>query len=95
MAGATGIEPVTRPVWKGVPVGAFQRQGTIGLIGNLLPGPQSVTSKPPEREKLNAVRAAFKAGVKPSQIAWQFGLAQADVRKALASDASRRGPDRG
>jgi hypothetical protein len=34
--------------------------------------------------KLNAVRAAFKAGVKPSQIARQFGLSQCDVRKALA-----------
>jgi hypothetical protein len=35
--------------------------------------------------KLNAVRAAFKAGVKPSQIARQFGLSQSEVRKALAS----------
>jgi transposase-like protein len=43
--------------------------------------------------KPNAVRAAFKAGVKPSQIARQFGLSQSDVRKALASDASRRAPD--
>ena len=34
--------------------------------------------------KLNAVRAAFKAGVKPSQIARQFGLSQADMRQALA-----------
>jgi predicted DNA-binding protein (UPF0251 family) len=39
--------------------------------------------------KMNAVRAAFKVGVKPSQIARQFGLSQSDVRKALASDASR------
>jgi hypothetical protein len=31
--------------------------------------------------KLNAVRAAFKAGVEPSQIARQFGLSQSDVRK--------------
>jgi hypothetical protein len=44
--------------------------------------------------KMNAVRAAFKAGVKPSQIARQFGLSQSDVRKALASDASRRAPGR-
>ena len=36
--------------------------------------------------KLNAVRAAFKAGVRPSKIAKQFGIPQADVRKALASD---------
>jgi hypothetical protein len=40
--------------------------------------------------KLNAVRAAFKAGVKPSQIARQFGISQSDVRKALARDASSR-----
>jgi predicted DNA-binding protein (UPF0251 family) len=39
--------------------------------------------------KLNAVRAAFKAGLKPSQIARQFGLSQSDVRKAVASEASR------
>jgi hypothetical protein len=44
--------------------------------------------------KLNAVRAAFKAGVKPSQIARQFGLSQSEVRNALASNASRRAPDR-
>jgi hypothetical protein len=37
--------------------------------------------------KMNAVRAAFKAGVKPSQIARQFGLSQSDVRQALASGA--------
>jgi hypothetical protein len=36
--------------------------------------------------KLNAVRAAFKAGVTPSRIARQFGIPQSDVRKALASD---------
>src|SRR3954471_9988485 len=30
--------------------------------------------------KLNAVRAAFKAGVKPSAIARQFGISQSDVR---------------
>jgi len=36
--------------------------------------------------KLSAVRAAFKAGVRPSKIAKQFGIAQSDVRKVLASD---------
>jgi hypothetical protein len=45
--------------------------------------------------KLNAVRAAFKAGVKPSRIARQFGLSQSDVLKALASDATARAPNRG
>jgi hypothetical protein len=34
--------------------------------------------------KLNAVRAAFKVGVKPSQIAVSSALSQSDVRKALA-----------
>jgi hypothetical protein len=36
--------------------------------------------------KLNAIRAAFKAGVKPSRIAREFGLSQSDVRKALAAE---------
>lgn len=49
--------------------------------------PAAVTSLP--SGKLNAVRAAFKAGVKPSQIARQFGISQADLRKALARDGSK------
>src|SRR5215470_15608356 len=40
--------------------------------------------------KLNAVRAAFKAGITPSRIARQFGISQSDVRKALASDTAKR-----
>jgi hypothetical protein len=39
--------------------------------------------------RLNAVRAAFKAGVKPSAIAKQFGISQSDVRKALAQGTGR------
>jgi transposase-like protein len=39
--------------------------------------------------KLNAVRAAFKAGVTPSRIARQFGISQSNVRKALASDQKK------
>src|SRR4029077_14228215 len=39
--------------------------------------------------KLNAVRAAFKAGVTPSRIARQFGISQSDIRKALASDVAK------
>jgi hypothetical protein len=42
--------------------------------------------------KLNAVRAAFKAGISPSKIARQFVLSQSDVRKALANDGSSRKP---
>jgi predicted DNA-binding protein (UPF0251 family) len=37
------------------------------------------------RGQANAVRAALKAGIKPSQIARQFGISQSDVRKVLAS----------
>ena len=37
------------------------------------------------RGQVNAVRAATKAGIKPSQIARQFGISQSDVRKVLAS----------
>jgi hypothetical protein len=39
------------------------------------------------RGQVNAVRAAFKAGIKPSVIARQFRISQSDVRKVLASDA--------
>jgi hypothetical protein len=42
---------------------------------------QSVSLTP---GKLNAVRAAFKAGVSISKIGRQFGIPQADVRKALS-----------
>jgi hypothetical protein len=40
--------------------------------------------------KVNAVRAAFKAGVTPSRIARQFGISQADVRNALVSGDAKR-----
>jgi uncharacterized protein (DUF433 family) len=39
--------------------------------------------------KLNAVRAAFKAGVTPARIAREFGISRSDVQRALASDAKR------
>jgi len=42
------------------------------------------------RGQVNAVRAAFKAGVTPSRIARQFGLSQSDVRKALSYDEPKR-----
>jgi hypothetical protein len=44
-----------------------------------------VTTVSLTRGQLNAVRAALKAGVKPSQIARQFGISQSDVRKVLVS----------
>jgi hypothetical protein len=42
------------------------------------------------RGQVNAVRAAFKAGITPSRIARQFGLSRSNVRKALASDESKQ-----
>jgi hypothetical protein len=51
---------------------------------------QVVTAAPLTQGKLNAVRAAFKAGVTPSRIARQFGISQSDVRKALTSDTGKR-----
>jgi hypothetical protein len=66
--------------------------------GKKLPGQEETTS--PKRHiedaavsltpgKLNAVRAAFKAGVTPSKIARQFGMPQSEVRKALAGVLSK------
>jgi hypothetical protein len=44
------------------------------------------------RGQVNAVRAAFKAGITPSRIARQFGIFQSDVREVLASDnATQKG----
>ena len=43
------------------------------------------------RGQVNAVRAAFKAGITPSRIARQFGISQSDVRKVLASESRREG----
>ena len=44
------------------------------------------------RGQVSAVRAALKAGIKPSQIARQFGISQSDVRKVLASDTAKQMP---
>jgi hypothetical protein len=41
------------------------------------------------RGQINAVQAAFRAGVTPTRIARQFGLSQSDVRKALVSDMKK------
>jgi hypothetical protein len=54
-------------------------------------GKASKTRQPEDNLRLtsgqqNAVRAAFKAGVKPSTIARQFRISQSEVRKALAKE---------
>jgi DNA invertase Pin-like site-specific DNA recombinase len=50
---------------------------------------KEVDAPPLAQGKLNAVRAAFKAGVRPSRIAREFGISHADVRRALASDPAK------
>jgi hypothetical protein len=68
--------------------------------GRKLPEPDENSRKPRVETaaatlpsgKLNAVRAAFKAGVKPSYIARQFGISQADVRKALMTEGLKTWP---
>lgn len=42
------------------------------------------------RGQVNAIRAAFKAGISPPRIARQFGVSLSNVRKALASDQQKR-----
>ena len=42
------------------------------------------------RGQVNAVRSAFRAGITPSRIAREFGISESDVRKALASDETKR-----
>jgi len=46
-------------------------------------------SPPLPQGKLNAVRAAFKAGITPARIAREFGLSRADVQRALAGDGKK------
>ena len=49
-----------------------------------------LAASPLTQGRVNAVRAAFKAGITPARIARQFGLSQTDVRKAISSDEPRR-----
>ena len=66
--------------------------------GKKVPLSDEPSSKKPIKEvapplaqgKLNAVRAAFKAGLTPSRIGRQFGISQSDVRKALAFGETKR-----
>jgi hypothetical protein len=66
---------------EGGPTTAGSRSGRAPDVG-----PSSLTTG-----KLNAVRAAFRAGVKPAAIARQFGISQADVKNALAGYGHKSG----
>ncbi len=51
--------------------------------------PETVAASLPQG-KLNAVRAAFKAGVTPARIAREFGLSRSDVQRALVGHKDRK-----
>ena len=57
-----------------------------GSGGSLRRRPVETSSSSLTQGQLNAVRAAFKAGITPSRIARQFRIPQSDVQKALAID---------
>ncbi len=67
-----------------------RRGRTLPTSDKLSQKRHSETTAPPMTAgRLNAIRAAFRAGVTPSRIARQFGISQSDVRKALASDKAK------
>ncbi|MGC1916413.1 MAG: hypothetical protein WA710_14660 [Pseudolabrys sp.] len=49
-----------------------------------------MVAPPLPQGKLNAIRAAFKAGFTPSRIARQFRISQSEVKKALASNEKKQ-----
>ena len=64
-----------------------KRRGRHTTPTNKRPPTRPLESAPSlTRGQLNAVHAAFKAGITPARIARQFGLSQSDVRTALKSD---------
>src|SRR5450830_1204303 len=67
-----------------------QRGKNLSVSDEISRKPQTKEVAPPLAQgKLNAVRAAFKAGVRPSRIARQFGVSLSDVKKVLASDEKK------
>jgi hypothetical protein len=67
--------------------------------GKITPASEKTLSKRVEaasvsltRGKLNAVLAAFKAGVTPARIARGFGIPQSDVRKVIAGLSEKEKP---
>lgn len=71
--------PVAKPEPRSTE-GTSQRrqQAAASKTGKVKGEPLALT-----QSKINAIRAAFKAGVKPTMICRQFGVSQAAVRQAL------------
>jgi hypothetical protein len=74
---SAALEERSRRKELSVPEGGQLKRG--GSVGAPLP-----------QGKLNAVRAAFKAGVTPARIAREFGISRADVQRALAGEARKQ-----
>jgi hypothetical protein len=60
-----------------------RRKGPLAHEDSHRKRPHEINSPSLPQGKLNAVRAAFKAGVTPSRIAREFGLSRSDVKSAL------------
>jgi hypothetical protein len=67
-----------------------RRKKPAALEGSQRKRQDRLTATHLPKGKLNAVRAAFKAGVTPSRIAREFGISQSDVQKALMGEAQER-----
>jgi len=76
---------------QGVTGAAAARRGKKVPVSDNNPRKALVKADAPPlpQGKLNAIRAAFKAGFTPSRIARQFRISKSDVKKALASDPSK------
>ena len=66
------------------------RRGTKKPTSGVQKRHLNVGAPPLTPGKLNAIRAAFRAGVTLSRIAREFGLSQSDVRKTLTTDRATR-----
>jgi hypothetical protein len=68
-----------------------KRRGRKAHIPNksLHKGTLEAVAVPLTTSKMNAIRAAFKAGLTPLRIARQFRISLSDVQKALACDPSK------
>jgi hypothetical protein len=64
-----------------------RRRGSLKTKSSQPPAQVDASSLP--LGKLNAVRAAFKAGVTPARIAREFGLSRTEVKMALAREGAK------
>jgi hypothetical protein len=65
-----------------------KRRGKPAVGAGTSTGPRKEDLTPLTTGTVKLVRAAFKAGVTPLQIARQFGMSRADVQRALSSQAA-------